>query len=152
MKKKIIEKTVLISNIRYLYLDLQTGNELRIAIAALSLENQKSTVNDECNPMICGWNEHPAVGIADFQWWPKSNIEDINFIVGEKTIPFAENLMLSPKMMGGELSIVLEFKDGTRFRLVVRDPKKPIEVCEIGKGPNFIKKKIKEYGYTDLFD
>ncbi len=148
-KKEIIEKTILISNIRYIYPELQTkGNELRIGIGALSLQNQKSNANDDCHPMIAGWDENPAVDSADFQWWLKCHIEESNFIIGEETIPFKEKLLLSPQKMHGEPSVILEFKDGTRFRLVVRDVTKPIEVCVWGKGPNFLKKKIKKYGYT----
>jgi hypothetical protein len=150
--KKILEETVLISNIRYLYPELPACNELRISIGALSLENQKSNVNDDCHPMMCGWNENPAVGFADFQWWLKCRIEESNFIIGDVIIPFDEKLSLPPIPMMGEPSVVLEFKDGTRFRLTVRDRRKPIEVCVRGKESNSLKEKIKEYGYTDLFD
>jgi hypothetical protein len=150
--EKILEKTVIISNVRHIYPELPTGNSLRISIGALSLHNQKSNAKDDCHPMICGWNENPAVGFTDFQWWLKCHIEDSNFIVGEMIIPFKEKLLLYPKTTQGELSVVLEFKDGTRIRLVARDETKPIEVCVWGKEPNFLKKKIKEYGYTDLSD
>jgi len=150
--EKIIEKTILISNIRYIYPELPTGNELRISIGALSLDNQKSNINDNCIPMICGWNENSAVGFADFQWWLKCRIEESNFIIGDTIIPFDEKLFLPPMTMKGELSIVLEFKDGTRFRLTVRNRRKPIEVCVKDNESNSLKEKIKEYGYTDLFD
>ena len=150
MKTKILEKTILISNIEYVYPELPTGNSLRIAIGAMSLTNQKSNVNDECHPMICGWNENPAVGFADFQWWLKSRIENSKFIIGETIIPFKEKTLLFPEMLSGELSVVLEFEDGTRFRLTVRDVGRPIEVCACSSESNFLKKKIKKYGYTDL--
>jgi hypothetical protein len=150
--KKIIEKTIVISNIRYLYPELSTGNELRIAVGALSLTNQKSNVGNDCNPMISGWNENPAVEFADFQWWTKCQIEDSSFIIGETVLPFQEEILLHPETTTSEPSVVLEFKDGTRFRLVVRDKEKPIEVCVCGEEPNFIEKKIKEFGYTFFFD
>jgi hypothetical protein len=151
MKTKILNTEIFIGNIRYLYPELPTGNELRIAIGAMTLTNQKSNVNDDCYPMVCGWNENPAVDFADFQWWLKCRIEESHFIVGEKTIPFEEKLSLYPKTIHGEPSVVLKFRDGTRLRLTVRDETKPIEVC-VREGSNFIKRKIKEYGYTDLSD
>ena len=151
MKTKILDAEVFIGNIDYLYPELPTGNSLRISIGALTLTNQKSNVNDDCHPMICGWNENPAVGFADFMWWIKCHIEESNFIIGEKIIPFKKKLSLYPETIHGEPSVVLEFKDGTRFRLTVRDITKPIEVC-VRKGPDFIKRKIKKYGYTDFCD
>lgn len=150
--KKIIEKTILISNISYFYPELSKGNELRISIGALSLQNQKSNLNDDCHPMMCGWNENPAVGFADFQWWLKCRIEESNFIIGDAIIPFDKKLSLPPMTMHGEPSVVLEFKDGTRFRLAARDQSKPIEVCIWSKGSNFLKKKIENYGYTEFDD
>lgn len=149
MKTKILDTEIFIGNIEYLYPELPTGNLLRIHIGAMTLTNQKSNVNDDCHPMICGWNESPAVGFADFQWWLKCRIEESNFIVGEKIIPFEKKLSLYPKMTPGEPSVVLGFKDGTRFRLTVRDRLRPIEVS-VREGSNFIKRKIEEYGYTDL--
>jgi hypothetical protein len=150
--RKIFGKTVLISNIRYIYPQLPTGNELRIALAGLSLTNQKSNVNDNCHPMICGWNENPAVCFADFQWWLKCNIEKSNFIIGEYVIPFYEKLLLHPEVTEGEQSVILKFEDGTSIKIVQRDKTKPIEVCLWGKKSNFLKEKIKEYGYTDFSD
>ncbi|ETB63736.1 TPA: hypothetical protein DIC38_02930 [Candidatus Nomurabacteria bacterium] len=149
MKTKILEKEIFIGNIEYLYPQLPIGNELRMHIAALTLTNQKSNVDDVCIPMISGWNENPAVGFADFQWWIKCHIEESNFIIGDAIIPFNKKLSLPAITTHGEPSVVLEFKDGTKFRLTARDKAKPIEVC-VRKGSNFIKRKIKEYGYTDL--
>ncbi len=148
--KTILTTEIIISNLKYIYPELPTKNELRMAIGALTLTNQKSNVNDNCHPMLAGWNENPAVEFADFQWWLKSHIEESNFIIGKKIIPFDKTLSLSAEVLHGEPSVILKFKDGTAFRLVVRDPKKPIEVSVRGDGPNFLKEKIKEYGYTDL--
>jgi hypothetical protein len=149
MKTKILGTEIFIGNIEYLYPELPTGNSLRMSIGALTLTNQKSKVNDDCHPMICGWNENPAVGFADFMWWIKCRIEESNFIIGDVIIPFEEKLSLPTLTTHGEPSVVLEFKDGTRFRLTARDEAKPIEVC-VREGSNFIKEKIKEFGYTDL--
>lgn len=151
MEKKILDTEIFIGNIEYLYPELPTGNSLRIAIGAMTLTNQKSNVNDDCHPMMCGWNENPDVGFADFQWWLECRIEESNFIIGDEIIPFDEKMSLPATIIHGEPSVVLEFKDGTRFRLTVRDKAKPIEVC-VREGSNFIKRKIKEYGYTDLSD
>lgn len=152
MKKKIITQTIIISNIQYIYPELPTENCLRISVGALSLHNQKSDINDNCHPMICGWNENPAVEFADFQWWLKCRIEESNFIVGEKTIPFKKRLSLFTETSHGEFSATLVFKDGTQLRLVARDIARPIQICVIGKKSGFIKRKIKEYGYTGFFE
>ncbi|MFZ4648375.1 MAG: hypothetical protein ACOYMB_01925 [Patescibacteria group bacterium] len=149
---KIIETTIIISNVKYIYPELPKGKVLRIAIGALTLENQKSNVNDDCHPMLCGWNENPSVGFADFQWWLKCRIEESNFIIGDTVIPFKEKILIPAAIICGELSVILEFKDGTRFRLAVRDEQKPFEVCVLDNKSNSIKKKIKEYGYTIFFD
>ncbi len=148
--KKILDEEIVISNIQYIYPVLPTGDELRIALGALSLTNQKSNVNDDCHPMIVGWNENSAVDFADFQWWIKCLIEESHFIIGKKIITFAEKLDLYPEEACGEPSVTLKFKDGTMFRITQRDISKPIEVCVRGDGPNFLKMKIKEYGYTPI--
>lgn len=148
--EEILTQEIVISNIKYMYPELPTKNELRVAIGALSLTNQKSNVNDDCNPMLCGWNENPAVQFADFQLWLKCRIEESNFIIGKKIIPFKATLSLSPEIIHGESSVILKFKDGTSFRLVVRDSGKPIEVCVRSNRSNFLQKKIKEYGYTPV--
>ncbi len=148
--KKILNQTIVISNIRYIYPVLPVGKELRIAIGALSLSNQKSNASDDCHPMLAGWNENPAVEFADFQWWLKCNIEESNFIIGRKIIAFQETLSLHPEIMHGEPSVILKFKDGTILRLASRDPNKPIEVCVRGEGPHFIRDKIRKYGYTPI--
>ncbi len=148
--KKVIKETVVIGNIKYVYPELPTRSCLRVAVGVLSLSNQKSDVDDSCIPVICGWNENPAVGFTDFQWWIGCNIEECSFIVGNKKIPFNKKIFLSPKDIHGEPSVVLEFKDGARLRLVVRDQKKPIEVCVSDGSADFLKKKIAQYGYTDL--
>ncbi len=151
--KKVLEEEVVISNIKYVYPKLPTGNELRIAVGALSLMNQKSNVNDDCHPMLCCWNENPAVEFADFQWWLKCRIEESSFVIGTTIIPFDKRLSLRPlfpETKFGEPSVILKFKDGTLLKLVVRDETKPIDICVRGAEVNFIKEKIKEYGYTPV--
>lgn len=150
MISNAIEETILISNIKYIYPELPTKGVLRIGLAALSLSNQKGTGNT-CYPMITGWNENPEVEFADFQWWTKCIIEESNFIIGNTIIPFAGSLQLYPEIVHTEPSVILKFKDGTSFRLIARNPERPIEVCVWDKGDkNFLQRKIFEYGYTPI--